>query len=1029
MRIVKPRRLLPIVFGSLHVSLAPASFSYEVETHGAISVRALEFSGTEAILRTELGVKDGTAQFGDGKRLAEWVRLGSIREDNTLRFLNHFHNPLRTWDAAGFRTPWPFLGVQIGSSSILWQQDMQHSGWSWWDARDFYLEALTRPQPDERNDGLARTFEALGHLVHLVQDAASPAHTRNDPHVGPSREEVGGGRTKGFNYETFVRDVALSEPAFLEGILAPGHVSSAWKSVPRNPLAPLPVAALLDSERYDGTNPAITTEDPIGLAEYANANFFSEDRTFPGLNPFTRFPYPSSTSATVSVVPVTLPSGESVNRQYYIKTRDGDTGYRLATVGFLRDYQMRFQLDAGRFDQKPPLDEEVYRDYARRLLPRAVDYSSALIDYFFRGRLDVGLLEEVGSVRVAGTNASDEALEAGALFVYAEDTAGTRTLVSNPDGVFVESPVAPGARLPDVPLTSRPADAQRFVALYRGGLGHERPGSAAPGAVIGKVFTPQRVEEIYRDGETWLLRSPTTTATLPLTTAEFSQVKWGDDQDTIVARTLHPPRVVAFDVSRSTPGGDVTVTGTPPAVVLTERASARLPFAQPPTVATVQWSDVVNYTQRVGRFTVTTTAVWHEPTPTSAGFYNSTVQHQPVSFDVVHQQSVPFAGTFDVVLDAAHDGTSGSGGGPYRWFLADVAVDQQGRLLGLVEVYLDDPGIAAAHVPLLALDRTGALTSSRETQAIAPGFPPEIAPLLWAIVDLRDGRAIASSAERTIVIARSRAVEAPVRLFRHDILVVSGGPAPPSDEWHPALPVARQSTTADIEVTTTQGDLSLSAAGWMRGDLNTALAAAGLAGFGIGSVVRRSYYNYDCVEAVCGPGDTGMASYSVVDTQVAALAPPPQFFLGARATRPPNGERIVLLGDTQRGGDWPIGHLVTWDAEAGHATVRLELPPAFFRGLGAAPTAGLAMLFNAGESFTHGDTYLVRLDTPEAAAVVFPGTNLADEFTLLDPAYLYNVDDMKFYRLQAPLQATALPASLQPVEGHPAGSYHIVVPR
>jgi hypothetical protein len=215
----------------------------------------------------------------------------------------------------------------------------------------------------------------------------------------------------------------------------------------------------------------------------------------------------------------------------------------------------------------------------------------------------------------------------------------------------------------------------------------------------------------------------------------------------------------------------------------------------------------------------------------------------------------------------------------------------------------------------------------------------------------------------------------------------------------------------------------------MRGDLNTALAAAGLAGFGIGSVVRRSYYNYDCVEAVCGPGDTGMASYSVVDTQVAALAPPPQFFIGARATRPPNGERIVLLGDTQRGGDWPIGHLVIWDAEAGHATVRLELPPAFFRGLGAAPTAGLAMLFNAGEPFVDGDTYLVRLDAPETPAVVFPGINLGGDFTLLDPVYLYNVDDLKFYRLQAPLQATALPTSLQPVDGHPVGSYHVVVPR
>jgi hypothetical protein len=40
------------------------------------------------------------------------------------------------------------------------------------------------------------------------------------------------------------------------------------------------------------------------------------------------------------------------------------------------------------------------------------------------------------------------------------------------------------------------------------------------------------------------------------------------------------------------------------------------------------------------------------------------------------------------------------------------------------------------------------------------------------------------------------------------------------------------------------------------------------------------------------------------------------------------------------------------------------------------------------------------------------------------------VDDMKFYRLQAPLQATALPTALQPaVSGNPVGAYHVIQPR
>ena len=172
-----------------------------------------------------------------------------------------------------------------------------------------------------------------------------------------------------------------------------------------------------------------------------------------------------------------------------------------------------------------------------------------------------------------------------------------------------------------------------------------------------------------------------------------------------------------------------------------------------------------------------------------------------------------------------------------------------------------------------------------------------------------------------------------------------------------------------------------------------------------------------------------MASFGVVATLMAALAPPPQFFRGARATRPADGERIVLLGDTSRGADWPIGHLLVWDAEVRRAGVRLQLPSAFARGLGASPTAELAMVVNRENLFEPGDTYLVRLDEPDAPALLFPKTDLTSSFRLLDPAYLYGVSDMKFYTLQVPPQATRLPTALQPVASHPTGSYHIVAPR
>ena len=45
---------------------------------------------------------------------------------------------------------------------------------------------------------------------------------------------------------------------------------------------------------------------------------------------------------------------------------------------------------------------------------------------------------------------------------------------------------------------------------------------------------------------------------------------------------------------------------------------------------------------------------------------------------------------------------------------------------------------------------------------------------------------------------------------------------------------------------------------------------------------------------------------------------------------------------------------------------------------------------------------------------------------MLDPSYLYNVDDLKFYRPRPPLQATSLPAALVDVAADPLGDFHAI---
>ena len=419
-------------------------------------------STLDEILRVQLGLNGGLGTAVHGQVLTAWLGRGGQREDDSIRYLNHFHDPLVDWSAAGL------LGG-LGQSSVLWGQNASLSGWSWQDVRNAYFEALTRPSLADREARLTRTFEGLGRQAHLVQDAASPGHTRNDPHAL-------------YNYESLVDDVRERDGiAFNAWLTASpdtsGAPAPAWRLMDANPLAPVATARLIDTDRYVGGNPDTTTTALIGLAEYTNANFFSEDRIFTenDPDPRKRFPYPRRSSVSEQDFDIQV-GGASVSRRYFVKTGDGATGYRLAAVGFLRDYHQRFNLDWTRFRESPALDEGVYRDYAERLVPRAVAYSAALLDYFFRGRL-VPFGDELA---FGFENPTDETMQ-GTFTLYYDDSGDVRRPVPGatwaralPPSGFVEGLTF------SAPSSPLPKEAGQYMLVFRGALGSE------PDAVVGR---------------------------------------------------------------------------------------------------------------------------------------------------------------------------------------------------------------------------------------------------------------------------------------------------------------------------------------------------------------------------------------------------------------------------------------------------------------------------------------------------------------------------------------------------------------
>lgn len=417
-----------------------------------------------------------------GREARELIGEGAQGEDEPVtRVVNHFHDPLRPWESAGLR-----LLVQIGQSSILWQQAPVQNGllgggnWAWQHARRHYFTALTARTSREREEAFARTFLALGHLMHMVQDASVPAHVRNDPHL--LRD----------GYEHWVEAVrASTDPgrrALFTSLLEqpPVRPEPAIFTRTGSAQAPVPVARLIDRDLFTGTDAAGLVGAVPGVAEYTSGNFLSDDTIFAGYV----LPRPEGLGPGFLV-----PEGRGV-RRYFPKTGDGEPVQHFVAEGVWAE-RLRFR---GRPERNDVLTDRVYQDYAAKLLPRAVGYSAALLDYFFRGRLGAELYFDHQAVRLRIRNLTSEAM-AGVFELHAV-RGGEQRLVATFGSESAPVALGPyGMTVVTVPPGT--VGGRRFVLVFRGRLGDEEPGGALglPGAVAAVVF---EVDYVFAIQETFL---------------------------------------------------------------------------------------------------------------------------------------------------------------------------------------------------------------------------------------------------------------------------------------------------------------------------------------------------------------------------------------------------------------------------------------------------------------------------------------------------------------------------------------------
>jgi len=234
----------------------------------------------------------------------EWIVLGSINEDiPDCRASNHFHNPRNNlpWTESGLTDQNSFINSICKStqyppeaitSNVHWatrysnpapygsKLDLTGNGSDWDGARrDFYTYLTGRSynssQPavtteNVRNMHLAWALEDLGKVIHLLQDMGVPSHVRNDflAHL----------EWKGITSSNLLHATQWTYERFEDWVKNNNGLIASASSIN---LAEKTITNFWDTNNYDGANPDISLNaDLIGLAEYTNINFVSENTVF-----------------------------------------------------------------------------------------------------------------------------------------------------------------------------------------------------------------------------------------------------------------------------------------------------------------------------------------------------------------------------------------------------------------------------------------------------------------------------------------------------------------------------------------------------------------------------------------------------------------------------------------------------------------------------------------------------------------------------------------------------------------------------
>ena len=435
---------------------------------------------------------DGTVEV-----IPELFRDGAEFEDGllpfiTIRSLRHFYNPI-----TGLGLDIPLLPTQVASPDWALAAPGSISGQesSYWDARKSLFTALTDPSEAVRQAAFGETFQYLGQVVHHLQDMAQPQHVRNDVHCdkfvctailafAPSRYE---------KWATQLLQLGANIPTDFSSIGDEGFsiIGSTFTSTFNRPRS-------FWNTEPPGPNSPVSGK---GIAEFTNRNFVSAGTNFgTELFPSPALDLSKKTSTTIQelclgATPACPPAISSLpDPVFFYGTTvhdnflglSGERENQRASTSSIFDQDLAVKGLSPVFSLNRFNFEAAYGF----LIPRAVAYSAGMINYFFRGKIDLVpddtnpgtfLIKNLGNEPVTGDFALYYDNDAGSvnnrtLFI----DWGTKSIPAN-DRVNIGT-------ISD-PTNPAPKNPGEFILVFKGNMGAET--TADFGAVVGKIVNIQ----------------------------------------------------------------------------------------------------------------------------------------------------------------------------------------------------------------------------------------------------------------------------------------------------------------------------------------------------------------------------------------------------------------------------------------------------------------------------------------------------------------------------------------------------------